>query len=209
MEISRTRTAKPTIRPLSSTTRHLKKIKEVYKEKNVFQQGRKVNVLRTWGAWFRLWKDQIFVTGEKEGYVLIYDKNGNLKKELKSDLEELKVRDSDKKRYREFLRTDPQFKRFYDAIKELVSFPSVFPIIRGMDVVDDKLYVNGYPHPDGRTEFAVYTLNGKLINKGIFLNIPEATARDLYPYTIKDDKLYQLVDNDDEEVWELHIHDLK
>ncbi len=187
----------------------MKKIKHIYEEKATFQQGRKINVLRTWGAWFRIWNGQIFVTGEKEGYVLIYDENGNLKKELKCELGELKVRDSDKKRYHEFLSTDPQFKRFYENIKQLVDFPSVFPIVRGMDVVDDKLYVNGYPNPDGRTEFAIYDLNGKLIKNRIFLPIPEATARDLYPYTIKDDKLYQLVDNDDEEVWELHIHDLK
>lgn len=187
----------------------MKKKKNVYEEKNVFQQGRKINVLRTWGAWFRLYGKKIFVTGEKEGYVFIYDENGNLKLELKCELGKLKVKDSDIKRYHEFFRTDPQFKRFYDNIKDLVKFPSVFPIIRGMDVVDEKLYVNGYPGPDGRTEFAIYDLKGSLIKNRIYLSIPDATARDLYPYTIKDDKLYQLVDNDDKEIWELHVHDLK
>ena len=188
---------------------NLKKIKRVYEEPQTFQQGKKINVLRTWGAWFRLWKGQIFVTGEKEGYVLIYDENGNLKRELKCELTKLKVRDSDKKRYHKFLSTDPQFKRFYENIKPLIIFPSDFPVIRGMDVVDDKLYVCGYPNPEGKTEFAIYDLKGKLIKNRIYLPIPEATARDLYPYTIKDDQLYQLVDNDDEEVWELHVHDLK
>ena len=188
---------------------NLKKIKRIYEEPQTFQQGKKINVLRTWGAWFRLWNNQVFVTGEKEGYVLIYDETGTLKKELKCELGKLKVRDSDKKRYHKFLSTDPQFKRFYENIKQFIDFPSVFPIIRGMDVVDDKLYVNGYPNPDGRSEFAVYTLDGKLIKNKIYLPIPEATARDLYPYTIKDGKVYQLVDNDDEEVWELHVHDLK
>ena len=186
----------------------MKKIKEVYKEKNVFQQGRKINALRTWGAWFRLYDDRIFITGEKEGYVLLYDRDGNFKREIKCDLRSLKVRDGDKARYHEFFRTDPQTKNFYDAFKQQIDFPSDFPVIRGMDVVDDKLYVNGYPGPDGRTEFAIYDLDGKLIKNKIYLPLPEATARDLYPYTIKDNKLYQLVDNDDEEVWELHIHDL-
>ena len=78
-----------------------------------------------------------------------------------------------------------------------------------MDVVDDKLYVNGYQNPDGKTEFAVYDRIGNLLKSKVYLRIPEATARDLYPYTIKDGKLYQLVDDVDEEVWELHVHDLK
>ena len=76
-------------------------------------------------------------------------------------------------------------------------------------MVDGKLYVNGYLNADGMTQFAMYDMKWNLVKGGILLRLPEANARDLYPYTIKDDKLYQLVDNDDEEVWELHIHDLK
>lgn len=188
---------------------NLKKIREIYREPQFFQPGKKLNPLRTWGAWFRLFEDKIFVTGEKEGYVMIFNSKGYLEKELKCGLKKLKVRDSDIKRYHEFFRTDPQTKNFYDAVKAQFQFPPVFPIIRGMDVVDDKLYVNGYPGPDGKTEFEVYDLNWKLIKSNVYLQIPEATARDLYPYTINDGKLYQLVDDVDEEVWELHIHDLK
>ena len=187
----------------------MKKIKQVYKEPQFFQQGRKLNPLRTWGAWFRLYKNQIFITGEREGYVLIFDHNGDIKKELKCGLKKLKVRDSDIKRYHEYFRTDPQTKNFYEAVKAQFQFPSTFPVIRGMDVVDEKLYVNGYPGSDGKTEFEVYDLKWKLLKGNIYLQIPEATARDLYPYTIKDGKLYQLVDDVDEEVWELHVHDLK
>lgn len=188
---------------------NMKKIKQVYKEPQFFQQGRKLNPLRTWGAWFRLYKDQIFITGEREGYVLIFDYNGDIKKELKCGLKKLKVRGSDIKRYHDYFRTDPQTKNFYEAVKAQFKFPSTFPVIRGMDVVDDKLYVNGYQNPDGKTEFAVYDLKGNLLKSKVYLRIPEATARDLYPYTIKDGKIYQLVDDVDEEIWELHVHDLK
>ncbi|MEN8154787.1 MAG: 6-bladed beta-propeller [Acidobacteriota bacterium] len=187
----------------------LKKIKRVYEEPQVFQQGKKINPLRTWGAWFRLYGKKIFITGEKDGYVLIFDKNGNSVKEIKCGLKKLKVRDTDIKRYHEYFRTDPQTKNFYENVKALLDFPSYFPIIRGMDVVDNKLYVNGYMNPEGKTEFIIYDMDWNVAGKDIFLEIPEASARDLYPYTIKDDKLYQLVDNDDEEMWELHIHELK
>lgn len=188
---------------------NMKKIKQVYKEPQFFQQGRKLNPLRTWGAWFRLYKDQIFITGEKEGYVMIYDYNGDKSGEIKVVLDKLNVRGSDEKRYHEFFRTDPQMRNFYEQFKQQIEFPSSFPVIRGMDVVDDKLYVNGYQNPDGKTEFAVYDLKGNLLKSKVYLIIPEATARDLYPYTIKDGKVYQLVDDVDEEIWELRIHDLK
>jgi hypothetical protein len=75
--------------------------------------------------------------------------------------------------------------------------------------VDDKIYVNGYRRVSGFTEFTVFDLDGKLLKEKIFLNLPEASARDLYPYTIQEGKLFQLVDNEETEEWSLHIHDLE
>lgn len=187
----------------------LKKISELYREPANFQQGRKINALRTWGAWFRIFGEKIFITGERDGVVLVYDKNGNKVSEIKSISKRLKVLDKDKQRFFTFFKTDPQTKNFFEAFKHLIDFPGYFPLIRGMDVVDDKLYLNGYPGKDGKTEFTIFNLEGKVIKKNIFLDLPDATARDLYPYTIKNGMVYQLVDNDEEEVWELHIHDLK
>ena len=77
-----------------------------------------------------------------------------------------------------------------------------------MDVTDGKVYVNGYLRRDGTTEFTLFDLKGKLLKDKIYLTLPEISARDLYPYTINGGKLYQVVDNDDTEVWELHIHEL-
>jgi hypothetical protein len=188
---------------------NLNKIKEIYREELALQQNREINALGTWDAWFRLSDDKIFVTGEQDGVILVYDDKGNKLYDISHKYEKIKVTQKDKDRYHNYFKTDPQFKQFYDNIKQLITFPNYFPQIRGMDIVDNRIYVNGYLREDGTTEFTVFDLGGTVLKEKIRLNLPEATARDLYPYTIYDEKIYQLVDNDETEQWELHIFSLK
>jgi hypothetical protein len=46
-------------------------------------------------------------------------------------------------------------------------------------------------------------MQGKLVKK-IFLPVSFMNVLDIYPYTVAGRKLYQLIENEDEE-WELHI----
>lgn len=188
---------------------NLKKIKEIYREEAALQQGREINALGTWGAWFRLSEDRIFVTGEQDGVILVYDEKGEKLFDISHDFEKIRVTQKDKDRYHNYFKTDPQTRHLYDNIKPLIVFPDYFPRIRGMDVVDNRIYVNGYLRSDGTTEFTIFDLGGNLLKEKIRLNLPEATARDLYPYTIHDEKIYQLVDNDQTEQWELRITEMK
>jgi len=87
-----------------------------------------------------------------------------------------------------------------------VKFPEYFPAIRNFTVAE-KLYVLTYKEDSENREMLVVDFNGKLIKK-LMLPVAENDPFHLYPYTVKGEKLYQLVDNIDTEIWELHIHDL-
>jgi hypothetical protein len=184
---------------------NLKKIKRIYQEKDNFQQGKEINALGTWGAWFRIYEDKIFITGEQDGLVLVYNEKGDKLYEITHEYEKLKISQKDKDRYHNFFSTDPQTRQFYDNFKNLIVFPTYFPSIRGMDVADGNVYVNGYLREDGTTEFTVFDSGGNLIKEKIYLKLPEATARDIYPYTIYKGKIFQLVDNPETEEWECRI----
>ena len=188
---------------------NLKKIKRIYQQENVFQQGREINALGTWGAWFRIYEDKIFVTGEKDGAVLVYNDKGDKLYEITHEYDKMKVTQKDRDRYHNFFKTDPQTRQFYDNFKDLLVFPAYFPSIRGMDVVDGKVYINSYLREDGTTDFTIFDIGGNLLKEHVMLTLPEATARDLYPYTIYDDNLFQLVDNPETEEWELRIIPIK
>ena len=91
---------------------------------------------------------KIFITGEKDGVIYIYDDNGEKIHVIEHKFEKIKVMEKDKKRYYHFFKTSPGTRQQYEVFKHLIKFPSHFPSIRGMDVVDGNVYVNGYLRND-------------------------------------------------------------
>lgn len=186
---------------------NMKKIKTIYQHEQFFSRDRQVvQALNTWGSWFRIFDNKIFIKTDEADKVKVYDQKGTHLQDITHPFERLKVTSKDKARYHEYFRTNRQWKQLYEAMKTWIKFPSHFPIMRGMDVTGGYVYVNGYLRPDGSTEFTVFDLKGKLVKEKVYLKLPEISARDLYPYTIKEGKLYQVVEDEDEEVWQLHIH---
>lgn len=98
----------------------------------------------------------------------------------------------------------------YDAFKERLHFPAAFPPIRNFHIRDNKIYVITYTEKNNRCKMLLFDLAGKLL-KEVF--VPLVDINMLVPYfykfyTIHEDKLYILRDNQDTEEWELHIDPL-
>jgi len=77
-----------------------------------------------------------------------------------------------------------------------------------MSINENKIYILTYKQKENQSEFYILNLKGKLIKKR-FLPLIEKNALEMYPYKINEGKLYQLVDNEDKEEWELLITDIK
>jgi hypothetical protein len=74
-------------------------------------------------------------------------------------------------------------------------------------VTDGKIYVHTFIEKDGKTGFLIFDTKGKFLEKQ-FLNVYLKKMLEPYPFTIKNGKLYQLVENIDEEEWELFMTDI-
>jgi hypothetical protein len=61
-----------------------------------------------------------------------------------------------------------------------------------------------YKTTDDKTQFLIYTTPGKFLGK-VFLPVKDMEVRNFCPFTIKNNKLYHLYDNEDTEIWELQI----
>jgi hypothetical protein len=98
----------------------------------------------------------------------------------------------------------PLFPVPHDIDRNLIKFPDYFPVIRDYRSSDDRLYIITYREKEEEKELFIVDFNVKLV-KSTWLTIDEINPRELYPYTIENGKLYQLVENPDSEEWELHI----
>ena len=91
----------------------------------------------------------------------------------------------------------------YYRVKQRVRFPEFFPAIRDLIVDNSHIYLLTWRKKEQEHEFFIFDLEGKLVKKTF---VPLQDYDDgvaLFPYSLKNNYFYQLIDNEEEEVWEL------
>jgi hypothetical protein len=85
-----------------------------------------------------------------------------------------------------------------------LEFPDYFPPISSFFIDNNKVYAGTYNLQGDTLEFYIFSLKGKLLKKQfVTFSFIEGSLQP-YPLTMKNGKLYQLIENEEEE-WELHV----
>jgi hypothetical protein len=182
---------------------NFQKIKEIYRCVHGFQRGKSFNPFTYYPIVYKTYKNKIFLD-DRDVNLYIFDQTGEKSAVCKLETEKIQVKDQDRERYIQYFKTHPDWKDFYlRRLKGLLKFPGYFPVIRYFHVADDRIYILTYKEDKGKSEWLIMDMQGKLVKK-IFLPVSFMNVLDIYPYTVAGGKLYQLIENEDEE-WELHI----
>lgn len=154
---------------------------------------------------FRPYKDNVYLVAGKEGFVIdVFDEKGTKLQRIKKDYKSIKVPREYKDKTLEWFKTNPNFKQYWEYFKTRISFKSHYPAIQDMFVEDERFYVLTYKKQKGNTECIIMDLQGNE-RKRVFVPVPEMVGMDYYPkYDIYNRAFYTLVENEDEEVWELY-----
>jgi hypothetical protein len=183
---------------------NLEKIKEIYRYERAFYPDRDINLLDIKMPDFCVYDKKIFVADtEKTGTIYVFDLNGRQMYSIKPGYEKVEITPKVEKRLRENSIAGNR-RNFYETYKHRIKFPEYFPAMRFMVAADEKLYIMTYKTTDDKTQFIIHTTPGKFLEK-VFLPVKDMEVRHFCSFTIKNNKLYQLYDNEDTEIWELHI----
>jgi len=158
---------------------------------------------------FLPYKDRAYVVAGKEGFVIdVFDQRGTKLYRIKKEFKPLKIPAEFKKKTEEWFKTNSFYKQFWEYMKTRLSYKNQYPAIRGMDVQDDRIYVLTYKMKAEKSEFIIMDLKGNE-QKRVYLPCPENIGMDYYPkYAIHNGNFYTLIENEDDEVWELHKNKL-
>lgn len=193
-------------RSLNLYDSNLNKSKEISKMKHDFQLGKGTRVLPTPYP-FVSYNNRLYITWENDFIIKVYNNKGEKLFSIKQNYDKLNVKKEHKKGITNWYKTDIRTAQYFEFLKPLI-FPAYFPAIRDMSINENKIYVLTYKQKENQSEFYILNLKGKFIKKR-FLPLIEKNALEMYPYTINKGKLYQLVDNEDKEEWELLISYIK
>jgi hypothetical protein len=183
---------------------NLKKIKELHKQKFEVQLGGKGTKIFAHILPFHVSVDFLFIAKGDDFVIDVLDKAGNKQYTITYDYKPLKVTNADKDRTMDFLKTNPETGPYLEMLKPII-FPDYFPAIQNYYVVDGKVYVFTYKRDEGKSEYFIFDAKGKFLKQSI---IPYAfmSPVDEYPAAIKNGILYQLIENEETEAWDLHIN---
>jgi len=187
------------------------KVKEIYRRKSITKAGKGWHLFSRTYFKYVVCDNKIFIAGDKEFVIEVYDFNGNPLPSIKRNYQPVKFTEKHAKKVLEHYRTRPSTRDEYDWWEKNIHFPEYFPAIRDIFKADNLIYIRTYREKENNHEFFIFTADGKL-HRRVFLPIAPSKAKLAYPYmrdsapfAVKNGKLYQLITGDDEEECELHV----
>ncbi len=183
----------------------LEKVKEIYQSDMSVGPNASFNYPMN-NFTFEPYKNNLYLVRWKEGFVIdIMTKEGKKLYSIKKDYEKIKVTKEYKDKTFQSFKTDPNFKQFFEFFKQRIKFKDNYPGIQDIRVTDDRIYVITFKKKKGKTECIILDLKGNEIKK-VFVPYPELHGMDYLPeYDIFNKKFYILIENENDEVWELHV----
>jgi len=154
----------------------------------------------------RSWKDRIYVNHPKERFhIEVFSKFGEKLYTIEKKLDRIEANEKHRHRFIDFA-LNSLGKKLFSKFKASKRFdkplPKFLPDIKNFYVVDDKIYVKTFDVDRDKDKYIILNIEGKILETKY---LPKAFYK---KFTFSDNKFYYLVDNEDEENWELHVVEL-
>lgn len=188
----------------------LEKIKEIHRSDITVNFGSDKAIYLPYEPFlYQVYQDKIFIPDGKDDFVItVFDSNGNKIRQIKKDYNRLKVGETYKKRILNWYQHESPLKMFWEQLKKNIKFKSHFPAILDIALDGERLYVFTYKKQNRLTECIILDLDGNE-QKRVFLPFPGAFPLTPYLYSLQNNYFYTLVENEENEAWELHMKKIK
>jgi hypothetical protein len=209
----------------------IKEIKELYRQEFPIQFQKAENAIPMIpdALNFRVYDDKIFIEESPEGFLIeVFDINGKKLYQIEKKHEKMKVPEEYKKIVENHLKQDFLHKKVnlfvpfhimesgWQGFRKWATliYPDYLTPVRDIFVDNNKIYVQTFHRQDNKQEYITMDLKGNMIKK-VYLPVvrPSTFASEMVGlglkfYSIDKDRFVYLVENEEEEEWEVHMVDI-
>ena len=182
--------------------------REIYRHTYYLQRGKHNPIQRgLYISNFYIYDGQVFVGGAIDsGTIHVYDQNGKRVREIKPPFDNVPFTEKDKQGWIDSYMSNDEYKQLYERRKKWFDYPEYFPLFQNFIVTDNRIYLQTYKRNEKQStnEVFIVDLTGKLI-KRVWVPLVEFWDFSPNPYAIKSGNIFQVVENDNTEEWELHV----
>jgi len=159
-------------------------------------------------------EDKIFVADTRKGFfIAVFDSQGQPLYEIDLPYKETKVPKQFEDAFYDRIRQSDHAEELFRRNNYL--FRKVFPALVDFQINDGKIYVTSSIHKENLYEIIVLDLKGGILKRSfslpskLYLRALHNNQMGTKVFAIHDNKIYSLDYNDEEDIYELHIHSLK
>ena len=157
---------------------------------------------------FDVYNGKIVFALRKGFKIEILDKKGSILYTIEQPPKNIPFKHKDMENIFKYMDVHNKNKGFVRAMKRKCIKPKYFPEIRKCIVSDGKIYVVTYLKEKERSECIIFNMQGQQL-KRTFIPLRVASPIARPPFTINNYELYQLVENVENEHWELVINKIE
>lgn len=185
----------------------MNKLKSLAKIKRSGQQTGPIKIFSD-AVQVATFEDKIYLSTGQDFIVYTINIKGDILDTYKmKDYKKVKFEEKHKDMIFEAMEKNPIQRAGIPIIKQRGVFPEYFPAILSMFVVDGTINIVSWEREGEKFKFYLFDTNWKLKDE-LFIGFKMESVLAPYPAAFKDGKLFQVIENDDEE-WELHVTPIK
>lgn len=182
----------------------LNKIKTLLKKEDDNQVAKGSIKILTSSLNYMTFNDKLYLINGSDFEIKVFDKTAKEVMTIKRDYKRRKFTEEDKQMVFDEIKNSPQQRQYFDMIKKMAVFPKEWPAIAGAFERDNIIYVSTFKALNKTTyEFIIFDSDGKFVHS-MYIPLRFQTALRPYPLSVKNGMVYQLIENEEEEEWELH-----
>jgi hypothetical protein len=206
----------------------LKPVKKLYKQKWIQQGVQPPNIQLDMVPdfiTFKVYDDRIFIDESANGFVIeIFDIDGNKLRRLEKNYTQIQVTEDDKERMinrlkeEKYSKVQSQMVGGWNNLKKILNmqFAKTYPAIQDIEVSDNKIFIQTHKRVEDKgqvkEEYVVMDFKGNILRRVMapeIITSVQAREWGAELNTMYKGKLFYLLENFDEETWELHVHEMK
>jgi len=161
----------------------------------------------------RVYDDKIFLADTRRGFFIdVFDSNGNRLYSIDKNDQVEKIKTTEEFKTRRINAYKQAYKDRYVRIRSgVIQFHEYFPAMRSFWIDSNKIYVITYKKKDSENELIILDLKGNILGRIFF---PMKSLKDYKnfgeydPNTVYNGIFYELYENEETDMWELHKTDL-
>ena len=156
-----------------------------------------------------VYKDKIYINSKSDAFrIVVKDVAGKVLSVIEKDYPRIEVPASFRAEALEYFRTSPRFRRSFEFIKQAIEIRKYYPQIRDIQIVDDHIYVLSFKRKNQLWELRKLGLDGQEMGT-VFIPLSRYEVISFYPvfYSVFQGRVYSMVEDEEDEVWRIHVTD--